>query len=111
MFWDFLTFILIVQCDNLQSKKKRAGMADFFRNGLDGRWGMGMGKSTIYHIGKIAAEIIHILNFANTLRNGNGVWLQSTDVWLLSSDGTHVAGDYIIEVTSTEAQNIVLSDL
>ena len=28
-----------------QSKKKRAGMADFFRNGLDGRWGMGMGEN------------------------------------------------------------------
>jgi len=26
-----------------KSKKKRAGMADFFRTGLDGRWGMGMG--------------------------------------------------------------------
>ena len=26
-----------------KSKKKRAGMADFFRLGHDGRWGMGMG--------------------------------------------------------------------
>ena len=26
-----------------KSKKKRSGMADFFRTGLDGRWGMGMG--------------------------------------------------------------------
>ena len=26
-----------------KSKKKRAGMADFFGRGLDGRWAMGMG--------------------------------------------------------------------
>ena len=32
---------------SFQSKKKRAGMADFFRNGLDGRWGMGMGEIII----------------------------------------------------------------
>lgn len=31
-----------------KSKKKRAGMADFFRNGLDGRWGMGMGMGMGY---------------------------------------------------------------
>ena len=31
-----------------KSKKKRAGMADFFRSGLDGRWGMGMGMGSGY---------------------------------------------------------------
>ena len=31
-----------------KSKKKRAGMADFFRTGLDGRWGMGMGMGGGY---------------------------------------------------------------
>merc|ERR1712045_503859 len=31
-----------------KAKKKRAGMADFFRSGLDGRWGMGMGMGSGY---------------------------------------------------------------
>ena len=35
-----------------KSKKKRAGMADFFRSGLDGRygWGMGMGMGSGYSL-------------------------------------------------------------
>ena len=50
----FQTFLLLISLASellfplksfAQSKKKRAGMADFFRNGLDGRWGMGMGEN------------------------------------------------------------------
>ena len=38
-------------------------MADFFRNGLDGRWGMGMGKTIVFRIGNIViSAILHILN-------------------------------------------------
>ena len=40
-------------------------MADFFRNGLDGRWGMGMGKTIISGIGRMVCDIMNNLNIAN----------------------------------------------
>ena len=34
-------------------------MADFFRNGLDGRWGMGMGKTIIFGIGDVSNKFLN----------------------------------------------------
>ena len=87
-------------------------MADFFRNGLDGRWGMGMGEIIIrciciciyfdlkfqmyFHL-HVYFDLILSSTWANQIstlpRYGNGLRLQSTDVRLLPSDGTNVTGE------------------
>ena len=48
-------------------------MADFFRNGLDGRWGMGMGK-TVINLSKYREEKKHICSaFQNQTSPGMGM--------------------------------------
>ena len=49
-----------------KSKKKRAGMADFFRTGLDGRWGMGMGMGRGYSFASPMSGYYHQVSVVTT---------------------------------------------
>ena len=49
-----------------KSKKKRAGMADFFRTGLDGRWGMGMGMGSGYSFASPMSGYYHQVSFVTS---------------------------------------------